>query len=92
LSTACLIVCIMPSDKNIFLPQAVFSVQGVPVLFGTVISGALKKGMEMVVGHKTLRIIKIEEGPANLGVSLSDLDVNQAQDLVNKELEFFVVT
>lgn len=78
----------MPFDKNIFIPQTIFSLQGVPVLFGTVKSGELKKGMEVVVGNKTSKIIKIEGGAANIGISLSDIDVAQAQDLVNKELEF----
>lgn len=77
----------MPSDKNIFIPQTIFSLQGVPVLFGVVKSGELKKGM-VVVDNKALKIIKIEEGPANMGISLSDVDIAQAQELVNKELEF----
>jgi hypothetical protein len=81
----------MPSNKNIFIPQVVFNVQGMPVLFGVIKIGILKKGMTITVDKKTLKIIKIEQGPANLGVSLSDLDITQAQSLVNKELEFFEI-
>ena len=69
----------------------VFNVQGVPVLFGVVKSGILKKGMTVTVDKKTLKIIKIEQGPTNLGVSLTDLDVIQAQSLVNIKLEFFEI-
>ena len=32
----------MPSDKNIFIPQMIFSVQGVPVLSGILKSGQLQ--------------------------------------------------
>lgn len=81
--------CIMPSDKNIFIPQTIFSLQGTPVLFGVVKSGELKKGMMVTINEKKLKITKIEGGTANIGVSLSDLEVTQAQDLINKELEFF---
>lgn len=80
----------MPSDKNIFIPQTIFSLQGVPVLFGIVKNGELKKGMMVTIGEKKLKVIKIEGGTANIGVSLSSLDIAQAQDLVNKELEFFL--
>lgn len=80
---------IMPSDKNIFVPQTIFQLQGVPVLFGVVKSGELKKGMTVTVDKITLKVIKIEQGPANLGISLSNIDITQAQNLVNQELEFF---
>ncbi|MFA5750129.1 MAG: hypothetical protein WC895_02820 [Candidatus Shapirobacteria bacterium] len=82
---------IMPFDKNIFIPQTIFSVQGVPVLFGTLKSGQLKNGMVMTIVEKKLRIIKLEQGIANLGISLSDIDITQAQNLINKELEFFEI-
>jgi len=80
---------IMPSDKNIFIPQTIFSLQGIPVLFGILKSGQLKNGMTTTVAEKKLKITKIDQGSANLGISLSDIDITQAQDLVNKELEFF---
>lgn len=86
-----LIDFIMPSDKNIFIPQMVFNVQGVPILSGVIKSGELKKGMTVTVDKITLKIIKIEPGSANLGISLSDINITQAQNLVNKKLEFFEI-
>lgn len=82
---------IMPSDKNIFIPQAIFNVRGVSVLFGVVKSGELKNGMTVGVDNKILKIVKIEGSSINVGISLSDIDITQAQDLVNKELEFFEI-
>ncbi len=79
----------MPSDKNIFIPQMIFNVQGTPVLSGILKSGQLKSGMTTTIDGKKLKIIKIDQGTANLGISLSDIDITQAQNLVNKELEFF---
>lgn len=79
---------IMPSE-NIFIPQTIFSIQGMPVMFGILKSGELKKGMIVTVDKKTLKIIKVEQGSTNVGISLSDLNVTQAQSLVNKELQFF---
>lgn len=81
----------MPSNKNIFIPQMIFNVQGVPVLSGILKSGQLKNGMITTIAEKKLRIIKLEQGMANLGISLSDIDITQAQNLVNKELEFFEI-
>jgi len=80
---------IMPSNKNIFIPQTIFNVQGVPMLSGVVKSGELKNGMTVDVDNKILKIVKIEGSPTNMGISLSDIDITQAQDLVGKELEFF---
>jgi len=81
----------MPSDKNIFIPQMVFNVQGMPVLSGVVKSGVLKKGMTVDVDNKIFKIVKIEGGSTNIGISFSDIDITQAQNLVNKELEFFEI-
>lgn len=81
----------MPSDKNIFIPQMVFNVQGMPVLSGVVKSGVLKKGMTVDVDNKIFKIVKIEGDSINIGISFSDLEVIQAQNLVNKELEFFEI-
>jgi hypothetical protein len=78
----------MPSDKNIFIPKAIFSVQGTPVLFGTIKSGLLQNGMTVIVDKKILKITKIDGSSSNLGIYLSGIDVTQAQNLINKELEF----
>lgn len=71
-----------------FVPQMVFSVQGQPVLFGTLKSGELKNGMFTVVNQKTLTIMKLEGRQSNRGITLSGLNVQEAQNLINKELEF----
>ncbi len=81
----------MPSDKNIFIPQIIFSVQGILVLSGILKSGQLKNGMTTTIAEKKLKITKLDQGTANLGISLSNIDIVQAQNLVNKELEFFEI-
>lgn len=82
----------MASDKNIFIPQTIFSVQGTPVLIGIVKSGELRNDMTTLIDNKISKITKIDPGLTNLGISLSDLDLTQAQNLINQELEFSAPT
>jgi hypothetical protein len=74
----------------VFVPQTIFSVQGNPVLFGTIKSGVLKTGMTAVTDGTEIKVEKIEtQGETTtLGVTLSGIDVAKAQQLVNQEIEF----
>lgn len=78
----------MPFKKTIFCPLSIFSIQGQPVLFGLVKNGELKIGMMTEIDKKKLKISKIELGQGHLGITLTGLDTTQAQNLLNKELEF----
>lgn len=82
----------MPSDPpktGTFTPHDIFSIAGRITLSGVLKTGILQKNMTSDVSGLHLIITQVEPpSGSNYGITVSGLDIPQAQELIGKDLKF----